>query len=234
MIMASNERTPDPTRDLPRAAERLPCLWRVIDRWHEHEADLESWEDAVRALRPEHAGWAGYSELLQLINTYQWHEEDRSRVRDAGDDVLASVKRSIDASNARRVKTIEALDTHIWKALQAAGLPRMDTPMHSESPAGIIDRITILALKLYHIREELSTAGGTSDEEALHERVAGISTQMDDLALCLDQLFADIAAGRRHVKLYQQVKVYKDPVTGRYRSGLGNGEVRPAVNGTGS
>lgn len=232
--MASNERSMDPTRDLPRAEELLPCLWRVIERWHEAEAGLASWEDAVRAVQPEHVGWAGYSELLQLINTFQWHEEDRSRVHDAGDDVLASVKRSIDASNARRVKTIESLDVHIWEALQAAGLPDLDTPMHSESPASIIDRITILALKLYHIREELSTAGGTSDEDALHERVVGISTQMDDLALCLDQLFADIAAGRRHIKLYEQVKVYKDPATGRYRSGLNNGDVRAAVNETGS
>jgi len=232
--MTTNERNLDPTRDLPRAEELLPNLWRIIDRWHETETTISSWEDAVRAVQPEHTGWAGYSELLQLINTFQWHEEDRSRARDAGDDVLASAKRSIDASNARRVKTIEALDIHIWDALQAAGLPRLDTPMHSESPASIIDRISILALKLYHIKEELSTAGGTSDEETLHERVEGISTQMDDLALCLDQLFADIAAGLKHIKLYRQVKVYKDPTTGRYRSGLDNGDARVTVNETGS
>ncbi len=232
MIMTTNERSMDPTRDLPRAKELLPILWHIIDRWHEAETGIKDWENAVRAVQPEHTGWAGYAELLQLINTFQWHEEDRSHAYEAGDEILASVKRSIDASNARRVKTIDALDVHIWQALQTAGLPNPDAPLHSESPASIVDRISILALKLYHIREELSTAGGTSAEEVLHERVEGISQQMDDLALCIDQLFADIAAGRRRMKLYRQVKVYMDPKTGRYHSGLTDSGPRPTVNGT--
>lgn len=206
--------------DLPHASALLPLLWRVIDRWHEREAEIDGWEDALAQVRPEHRDWAGFSELLQLINTFQWHEEDKSRVHDAGDEVLASVKRIIDASNARRVKTIEVLDAVIWKILQAGGLPVAEAPLNSESPGSIIDRITILALKLYHIREELSTAGGTSAEEDLHARMESISEQMDDLALCLDQLLTDIVAGRRRIKLYRQVKVYKDPETGRYRSGL--------------
>ncbi|HPF36475.1 MAG TPA: DUF4254 domain-containing protein [Candidatus Krumholzibacteria bacterium] len=206
--------------DLPHASALLPLLWRVIDRWHAREATIGSWEDALAQVRPENRDWAGFSELLQLINTFQWHEEDKSRVHDAGDEVLASVKRIIDASNARRVKTIEVLDAVIWKILQAGGLPVADAPLNSESPGSIIDRITILALKLYHIREELSTAGGTSAEEDLHARMESISEQMDDLALCLDQLLTDIVAGRRRIKLYRQVKVYKDPATGRYRSGL--------------
>jgi len=206
--------------DLPHASALLPLLWRVIDRWHERETEIDGWEDALAQVRPEHRDWAGFSELLQLINTFQWHEEDKSRVHDAGDEVLASVKRIIDASNARRVKTIEVLDAVIWKILQAGGLPVAEAPLNSESPGSIIDRITILALKLYHIREELSTAGGTSAEEDLHARMESISEQMDDLALCLDQLLTDIVAGRRRIKLYRQVKVYKDPETGRYRSGL--------------
>ena len=78
----------------------------------------------------------------------------------------------------------------------------------------------MLALKLYHIREELSTAGGTIDEAILHSRLESLKEQMDDLAGCLDSLFLDIAAGLRSIKLYKQVKVYKDPATGRYRSGL--------------
>lgn len=218
--MSAHETRPDPTRDLPRAASLLPILWEVVDRWHEAEDRIGDWNEAVAQVPPAHAGWAGLAELLQLINTFQWHEEDRSRAHGAGDEVLAEVKRSIDASNARRVQTIETLDAHCWHVLQAAGLPDPEAPLHSESPASIVDRITVLALKLYHIREELSTAGGTDDEARLHARVEGINEQMDDLALCLDQLFAEIAAGRRSVKLYRQVKVYKDPQTGRYRSGL--------------
>ncbi len=227
--MSTNETRPDPVRDLPRAEDLLPILWRIIDRWHVAEQEIDTWEDAVRSVPPEHTGWAGLAELLQLINTFQWHEEDRSREHGAGDEIQAAVKRSIDASNARRVKTIEVLDAHCWHVLQSAGLPVADAPLHSESPASVVDRITILALKLYHIREELSTAGGTSDEEKLHARLEGIKEQMDDLALCLDQLFADVAAGTRRIKLYNQVKVYKDPQTGRYRSGLSGVDVEASA-----
>ncbi len=205
---------------LPRAEKLVPILWRVIDRWHEQEPDIEDWQSAVSHIMPEHRDWAGFSELLQLINTFQWHEEDRSRSYDADESVLAGVKRSIDDSNARRAKTIEVLDTVIWRTLEQAGLPKPDAPLNSESPGSMIDRITILALKLYHIREELSTAGGTSAEEELYERLAGINEQIDDLALCLDNLLADIVAGQRRIKLYKQVKVYKDPATGRYHSAL--------------
>ena len=206
--------------ELPSSEALLPILWQVIETWHEKEHLVHGWEDALRVLPPAHAGWAGLAELLQLTNTFQWHEEDRSRAHDAGDEVLAAVKRSIDASNARRVKTIERFDAEIMQILATAGLPSPDAPLHSESPASIVDRITVLALKLYHIREELSTAGGTRDEAALHARLENLKEQMDDLAGCLDSLFLDVAAGRRGLKLYRQVKVYMDPATGRYRSGL--------------
>lgn len=216
MIETVNDHAPD----LPRAAELLPILWGVVDRWHDEESRIDTWEEALAILAPVQRGWAGYAELLQLINTFQWHEEDKSRAHGAGDEVLAAVKRSIDASNARRVKTIEVLDSILWGTFEEAGLPKADAPLNSESPASIIDRITILALKLYHIREELSTAGGTEAETDLHARVEGISEQMDDLALCLDQLLMDVVAGRRRLKIYRQVKVYRDPASGRYRSGL--------------
>jgi len=205
---------------LPAADELLPFLWQVIENWHEKEHLLQDWDDALRLLPPVHEGWSALAELLQLINTFQWHEEDRSRAHDVDSEVLAAVKQSIDASNARRVKTIELIDGQIMQVLAASGLPVTSAPLNSESPASIVDRITVLALKLYHIREELSTAGGTGDEAKLHARLESLKEQIDDLAGCLDGLFLDIAAGLRSIKLYRQVKVYKDPATGRYRSGL--------------
>ncbi|MBU0743515.1 DUF4254 domain-containing protein [bacterium] len=208
--------------ELPAADELLSVLWQVVEDWHEKEHLLQDWDDVLRVLPPGHAGWAGLAELLQLINTFQWHEEDRSRAHDDDSEILASVKQSIDASNARRVKTIELFDSQIMQVLASAGLPVSSAPLHSESPASIVDRITVLALKLYHIREELSTAGGTLDEAVLHSRLESLKEQMDDLAGCLDGLFLDIAAGLRSIKLYKQVKVYMDPATGRYRSGLGD------------
>ncbi|MBK7701380.1 MAG: DUF4254 domain-containing protein [bacterium] len=105
----------------PESSALLPILWRVIDRWHLHEPQLASWQDALDLLAPEHHGWAGISERLQLVNTFQWHEEDRSRAHGAGDEVLAAAKRSIDASNARRVQAIEALDVEIMGVFARAG-----------------------------------------------------------------------------------------------------------------
>ncbi len=205
---------------LPDAERLLPVLWEVIDRWHASPIEGLAWETVVQALPPRRLGWERIAEELQLINTFQWHEEDRSRAVDADDAVLASVKRSIDASNARRVKAIEQLDRHCIRVLAEVDLPVPSAPLHSESPGSIVDRISVLALKLYHIREELASAPGTGAELQLHNRLAGLDEQIHDLADCLDRLFLEIAAGQRSIKLYRQVKVYKDPATGRYRSGL--------------
>jgi uncharacterized protein DUF4254 len=217
--MHDNEKTQDMAA-LPNSKELVPVLWHVIDRWHQAEADIQDWRDAEATIFTEHKGWAGMAEFLQLINTYQWHEEDKSRAHEAGDEIQAAVKRSIDTSNSRRVQQIEKLDAMIFELLAEHDLPLPGAPLHSESPASIVDRITVLALKLYHIREELSTAGGTLDEAFLHARIENLDEQVKDLAGCLDDLFLDIAAGRRSIKLYRQVKVYKDPETGRYHSGL--------------
>jgi len=218
--MASRSPSPVPPAGLPESESLLAVLWEVIDRWHDRPVEGLPWETVRQALPPRHDGWQRIVEELQLINTFQWHEEDRSRAHDADDAVLAAVKRSIDASNARRVQAIEDLDRHVMEILAAAGLPDPAAPLHSESPGSIVDRISVLALKLYHIRAELATAHGTTAEVQLHERLAGLDEQMHDLAGCLDRLFREIAAGQRSVKLYRQVKVYKDPATGRYRSGL--------------
>ncbi len=212
---------------LPESESLLAVLWDVIDRWHARPVEGLPWETVLQALPPQRLGWEKIAEQLQLINTFQWHEEDRSRAHDADDAVLAAVKRSIDASNARRVQAIEALDRHVMRVLAEADLPVASAPLHSESPGSIVDRISVLALKLYHIREELATAHGTDAEARLHDRLAGLDEQMHDLAGCLDRLFLEIAAGQRRIKLYRQVKVYRDPATGRYRSGLAEPEARP-------
>ncbi|MFO7652853.1 MAG: DUF4254 domain-containing protein [Candidatus Krumholzibacteriia bacterium] len=216
----------DPRRVPPDGRSVQPILWDVIERWHAAvtgEADWEAAQDAVSPRQPE--GWAAVVERLQLINTYQWHEEDRSRQQGADDASLAAVKRSIDASNARRVRTVDQLDEIIISGLVDAGLMAPGAPLPSESAGSIIDRLTVLALKIYHLKEALAEVRGRPDTarrdlELLHARVRSVTEQHADLTECLDRLLDDVRAGRLRLKLYRQVKLYRDPETGAMRTDL--------------
>ena len=166
---------------------------------------------------PEAPTWARLAWRLQLINTFQWHEEDKSRAHGAGDSVLGAVKRSIDASNRRRVQTIDALDVELVKVVTDADLAAADAALHSETPGSIIDRLTVLALKRFHVAEAFDVCA-PADRLAMQARLDTLVEQFEDLAGCLDHLLADIRAGRVRLKLYRQVKVYRDPGTGQLRA----------------
>ena len=206
-------------------APSLPDLTRlraiiddVILTWHVREAEISDWETAESLLSgPIEPDWERLAWRLQLVNTFQWHEEDRSRAHGAGDALLAAVKRSIDASNRRRVQTIDALDVHLVEAATAAGVNAPQGELHSETPGSIIDRLTVLALKRYHVAEALS-ACDPQDQPAMQARLDTLEEQFTDLSGCLETLLRDIVAGRVRLKLYRQVKVYRDPETGRLRA----------------
>ena len=210
----------------PNFAEIEPLLLDVIARWHAAEAKITDWDTVSAALPgtlPD--GWAGTTELLQVINTFQWHEEDRSRAHGAGDEILGAVKRSIDASNRRRVQTVDRLDDLIFTQLKEAGVLIADAALNSESPGSIIDRLTVLALKIYHIREAitgLDSVDPTQAEEikSLRDKLENLSEQSTDLGGCLDILMTGVCEGRIGLKLYRQVKVYVEPGTGKLKADL--------------
>ncbi len=183
--------TPAPL--LPPGRQLLDLFDAIVARWHDREHAIACWEDAERELAAPDG--ADLLRRLAVINTFQWHEEDRSRDLGADDTVLAGVKRSIDASNRRRVQTIDALDT--WYVTGLAQNPT--APVHSESAGSIVDRLSILALKLYHVREV-----------GMADRAAVLEEQSSDLAEGLDRLQADVLAGRLRLKLYPQIKVYRE------------------------
>ncbi len=206
---------------LPQAPRLRAIIDQVITTWHAADPEPATWEAAEAALPgpegPRFAEWERLAWRLQLVNTFQWHQEDRSRAHGAGDQVLAEVKRVIDASNRRRVQTIDALDVHLYEVAAAAAPTRDDAELHSETPGSIIDRLTVLALKRYHVAEALATVAD-ADRPAMQARLETVVEQFDDLAGCLDRLLARIAAGEVRLKLYRQVKVYVDPQTGRLRA----------------
>jgi hypothetical protein len=145
-----------------------------------------------------------------------WHEEDKARAPDASDAEIAQVKRAIDALNQRRNDLVETMDLWLIDRLEQDA----SAPLHSETPGMMVDRLSILALKIYHTREEAYRISATEGHRVRNvERLALLEKQRDDLAGCLDALWAEVLQGRRRFKLYRQMKMYNDP------------ELNPAVYG---
>jgi hypothetical protein len=118
----------------------------------------------------------------------------------------------VDATNQRRNDLAEQLDRILLDWLASRSLPNPDAPLHSESPGLMIDRLSILALKIYHTREEAERADAPAGHaERNRERLAILEEQRADLAGCLDSLWRETLAGTRRFKLYRQLKMYNDP-----------------------
>jgi hypothetical protein len=171
------------------------------EEWHRRAAENAQAEDFAGAVRAQHQA-----------NFELWHLEDEARAPHATDHRLAEIKRSIDQVNQRRNDLMERCDTLLLEALVAHGLPRTEAPLHSETPGLILDRLSILSLKIFHTREE--TLRGDAPESHIRrnrDRLRLLEEQRADLATCLDQLWAQVAGGKRRYKLYRQLKMYNDP-----------------------
>ena len=145
-----------------------------------------------------------------------WHEEDKARVPDVPDSEIVRVKHAIDTLNQRRNDLAEKMD--LWLIDRLAQDPV--APLHSETPGLMIDRLSILALKIYHTREETHRMSATVEHRSRNvARLTLLEEQRDDLAGCLDVLWSEVLAGKRRFKLYRQMKMYNDP------------ELNPAVYG---
>ena len=141
-----------------------------------------------------------------------WHVEDRARMPGATDAEIVGVKRSIDAINQRRNDLAEKCDGMLLEQLRAARLPNPEAELHSESPGLMIDRLSILALKIYHTREEIERPNAPAGHaERNRDRLVLLEEQRDDLVACLDRLWTEVRAGRRRFKVYRQLKMYNDP-----------------------
>ncbi len=141
-----------------------------------------------------------------------WHVEDQARMPGATDAEIVSVKRAIDEINQRRNDLAEKCDALLLEKLRSSGLPNTAAELHSESPGLMIDRLSILALKIFHTREEIDRPNAPAGHaERNRERLRLLTDQRDDLVACLDRLWAEVLAGRRRFKVYRQLKMYNDP-----------------------
>jgi len=175
----------------------------LTKRWH---------QEAIEAWQPPDDPWTSLIARQHLANFELWHTEDAARTPGATDADLARVKRRIDETNQRRNDLAEQIDQALLDSLAAHGLPNVASPLHSESPGLMIDRLSILALKIFHTREEIERPGAPAGHaERNRDRLAVLTAQRDDLAACLDALWSETLAGTRRFKLYRQLKMYNDP-----------------------
>ncbi len=152
------------------------------------------------------------------FNYLLWHEEDIARSPDVGDERVAQVKRNIDRYNQQRNDRIEKLDDYLVAELAAANIaPAADAKQNTETPGSAIDRLSIMALRLYHMEEQAARSDATPEHKAkVESRLVILREQHADLASNLAELLADIFAGRKRLKVYRQFKMYNDPTLNPY------------------
>jgi hypothetical protein len=172
----------------------------------------QSWHSTPDLIDNPPDQWLALVARQHRANFDLWHIEDEARTPKASDAQLADVKRRIDSTNQHRNDLAEELDRTLLDWLAPQKLPHEKAPLHSESPGLIIDRLSILALKIYHTREEAERPDASTEHaERNHARLLILEEQRTDLARCLDILWREAMAGSRRFKLYRQLKMYNDP-----------------------
>ena len=144
------------------------------------------------------------------IDTVQWHYEDLIRDPEIEPVAALELKRKIDSSNQNRTDLVEIIDDYFREQYRDVK-PNAKATINTESPAWAIDRLSILTLKIYHMQEEADREDATATHRASCSAKLGVlKEQEQDLATAIDQLLEDIAAGRKYMKVYKQMKMYND------------------------
>ena len=144
------------------------------------------------------------------IDTVQWHYEDIIRDPDIESNEGMKLKRLIDSSNQNRTEMVEYIDSYFLN-LYKQTTPKKDAKVNTESPAWALDRLSILILKIYHMREEsLRTDVSDQHKDSCSEKLKILLEQRKDLSDSIDQLLEDLAKGEKKMRVYKQMKMYND------------------------
>lgn len=189
----------------------LNALPRLHDQatldWHDESLPLHSYS------LPDAPAFCELAMANHRANFDLWHEEDLARDPAATDSAIANEKHRIDSLNQRRNDLVEQMDRWLlnWLEDQGSALNPL-APLNSETPGLILDRLSILALKIFHTREEAHRDTASDAHRQRNERrLALLQEQRADLAGCLEALWTQVIDGKRRFKLYRQMKMYNDP-----------------------
>ncbi len=149
--------------------------------------------------------------LKNWIDAVQWHLEDIIRNPEIDPVEALAIKRRIDRSNQERTDLVELIDSYFLDQYKEV-TPLPNATINTESPAWAIDRLSILALKIYHMQQEVErTDAAPAHIETCREKLRVLLQQREDLSSAIDCLLADIASGTNYMKVYKQMKMYNDP-----------------------
>ena len=163
---------------------------------------------------PYERGSIDYSLYMKCwIDTVQWHFEDIIRDPHINPDDALSLKRRLDRSNQDRTDLVEEIDSY-FRLQYSQVKPLPEARLNTESPAWAIDRLSILALKIYHMAEQVSREDASAEHRAkCQAKLDVLNEQQVDLGTAIDQLLDDISEGKKYMKVYRQMKMYNDPST---------------------
>jgi len=183
----------------------FPIFEQSINDYHQYDSVDQPINNPFRKDKIEHLLYA-----KNWVDTVQWHFEDIIRNPNIDPVAALTLKRKIDASNQERTDMVEYIDSYF---LQQYGhvTPKENATINSESPAWAIDRLSILALKIYHMNEE-ATRADASPEHRLkcQAKLDILLEQKKDLSNAIDTLLTDIESGNKFMKVYKQMKMYND------------------------
>jgi len=149
--------------------------------------------------------------LKNWIDTVQWHLEDIIREPSIDPVKALEIKRRIDKSNQERTDLVELIDSYFLDKYKDVK-PQSNAKINTESPAWAVDRLSILALKIYHMQEEVNRKNATEEHRALcAQKLNILLEQRKDLSTAIEELLQDIGAGSKYMKVYKQMKMYNDP-----------------------
>ena len=197
-ILSAHPRTINqPTKMLN--APNIPALHdHATAHWHNPTSPIEATTPLDKLILDHHRA-----------NFDLWHTEDQARAPHVTGEAMIAIKHNIDRLNQQRNDLVERIDIAL---LEAVPNQPLTAPLHSETPGLMIDRLSILALKIFHTEEETRRPDAAPEHHQRNrDRLELLTAQRNDLAAALTALWAEVLAGTRRFKLYRQLKMYNDP-----------------------
>lgn len=196
------------TDDMTFTALANPIFEQVIKDYHQ----TDNVDAPIR--NPYSAGSIEADLYLKCwIDTVQWHLEDIIRDPNIDPVEALALKRRIDRSNQERTDLVETIDSYFYTKYHEVKVAENST-INTESPAWAVDRLSILALKIYHMREQVERQDASEEHRQLCQQKLDVLLQQQvDLSTAIDQLLADFESGRKYMRVYKQMKMYNDPNT---------------------